>query len=285
MFRTHTERLTNMRQAAVVRALGVQQHISISNEFRLRSQFLADYLVSTDRTALVLAVSGGVDSALAAALCKHAAASVAGGARFVAMRLPYRSQADAADADLVLAAFEPDVRLDVDVAPATDALVSAVEGAGLSLERPAIRDVLIGNVKARQRMVCQYLVAGAMDGLVVGTDHAAEALTGFFTKFGDGGVDVTPLYGLTKSQVRSVARFAGVPEVVIEKTPTADLECDRPQRPDSDVLGLSYDDIDAYLLGQALDPAVITRIEALYVATKHKRAVPAAPPHVTQLPA
>ncbi|GII28639.1 hypothetical protein Pmi06nite_20810 [Planotetraspora mira] len=94
------------------------------------------------------------------------------------------------------------------------------------------QDFLLGNIKARQRMIAQYAVAGALGGLVVGTDHAAEAVTGFFTKHGDGAADVVPLAGLTKRRVRAIAHTLGMPGTLIHKTPTADLESLRPGRPD-----------------------------------------------------
>ena len=133
------------------------------------------------------------------------------------------------------------------------------------------------DVKARQRMVAQYAIASRHRGLVVGTDQAAEAVMGFFTKFGDGAADVTPLFGLTKRQVRAVARALGAPSQIVDKQPTADLETLRPQRPDEDVFGVSYADIDTFLEGGEVgENARHTIIEA-YEATRHKRAMPAAP--------
>ena len=92
-------------------------------------------------------------------------------------------------------------------------------------------DFVLGNTKARMRMVAQYTIAGAHQGLVIGTDHAAEAVMGFFTKFGDGACDLAPLSGLVKHQVRAIARHFGAPESLVEKVPTADLEDLDPEVP------------------------------------------------------
>ena len=103
-------------------------------------------------------------------------------------------------------------------------------------------------------MVAQYAVAGAARGLVVGTDHAAEAVTGFFTKHGDGAADVVPLNGLTKRRVRATAEALGAPGPIVRKIPTADLESLRPGRPDEEAFGFTYDDIDDFLEGLPVRP-------------------------------
>src|SRR3546814_462255 len=112
------------------------------------------------------------------------------------------------------------------------------------------RDFLLGNIKARQRMIAQYAVAGAHRGLVVGTDHAAEALMGFFTKFGDGAADLTPLTGLNKRRVRALAQAMGAPDTLVMKVPTADLESLTPLKPDEDAFGVTYAEIDDFLEGK-----------------------------------
>lgn len=127
-------------------------------------------------------------------------------------------------------------------------------------------------------MVAQYAIAAALNGLVIGTDHAAEAVTGFFTKFGDGGVDAHPLAALTKRQVRALAEYLGVPPGIVAKTPTADLESLRPQVSDEDALGLRYADIDDFLEGQPVRPEVHAEMTRRYTATAHKRTGPLTPP-------
>lgn len=136
---------------------------------------------------------------------------------------------------------------------------------------------MLGNVKARTRMVAQYALANATGGLVIGTDHAAEAVMGFFTKFGDGACDLAPLSGLVKGQVRAIAAHLGAPAELVHKTPTADLEDLAPGRPDEAAYGVTYDQIDAFLHGQPVDAHAFQRIVTAYEASGHKRAHPLTP--------
>ncbi|MFW8641992.1 NAD(+) synthase [Rhizobium beringeri] len=109
----------------------------------------------------------------------------------------------------------------------------------------------LGNIKARQRMIAQYALAGSTRGLVIGTDQAAaEALMGVLHQFGDGAADILPLAGLTKRRVRAIAEHMGAPWELVFKVPTADLESDAPLRPDEEVYGVTYDDIDDFLRGR-----------------------------------
>jgi NAD+ synthase len=126
-------------------------------------------------------------------------------------------------------------------------------------------------------MIAQYAVAGARSGVVIGTDHAAESVMGFFTKFGDGGADVLPLAGLSKRRVRAVAKALGAPEALAHKVPTADLEMLRPLRPDEDAYGIPYDTIDDFLEGKPVSDAARDIILRFYDATLHKRALPYTP--------
>jgi NAD+ synthase len=126
-------------------------------------------------------------------------------------------------------------------------------------------------VKARTRMVVQYEIAGMLDGLVLGTDHSAENITGFYTKYGDGACDLAPLFGLNKRQVRQIAEHLGGPAHIIHKAPTADLETLNPQKEDELALGLSYDDIDDFLEGREVKDAVTEKLLYIYNSTQHKR--------------
>lgn len=114
----------------------------------------------------------------------------------------------------------------------------------------ARQNFVLGNVKARLRMVAQYAIANARGGLVIGTDHAAEAVMGFFTQFGDGACDLAPIAGLVKGQVRALGAHLAAPGHLVLKLPTADLEELRPGRPDEDAHGVSYADINAFLHGR-----------------------------------
>lgn len=171
----------------------------------------------------------------------------------------------------------PDQVLTVDIQPAADAMLRQLKAAGLSFRDAAQEDFVLGNIKARQRMVAQYAVAGTTSGLAVGTDHAAEAMTGFFTKYGDGGFDLTPLGGLTKGRVRAIATALGAEPSLAQKVPTADLETLRPLRPDEAALGVSYEHIDDFLEGRPVPAAAARTIVETYRRTAHKRALPAVP--------
>lgn len=262
-------------QELIIAELGVPASFDADTEIERRVEFLADQLRRTGATTYVLGISGGVDSGTAGRLCQLAVERVraeGGQATFVAMRLPYGVQADEADAQRSLEFIRPDQTLVVDVKPATDALVESVRHAGLG-ER---EDFHTGNIKARQRMIAQYVVAGARGGLVVGTDHAAEAVMGFYTKYGDGACDLTPLSGLTKRRVRAIATRLGASDELTGKVPTADLETDKPGLPDEVVLGVTYDEIDDFLEGHEVTEKAAATIIATHRRTAHKRAVPLA---------
>lgn len=273
--------MANVRDQ-ILAELGVKPAIVPKVEIRQRVDFLKAYLRSTPATGFVLGISGGQDSTLTGRLCQLAAEELrADGheATFVAVRLPYGVQADEDDAQTALRFIRPDRSVTVNVKPGVDA-VSAEAARGLQDvlgDAPALRDFVRGNIKARERMVVQYAIAGQLGMLVVGTDHAAEAVTGFFTKYGDGGVDVTPLTGLTKRQGAALLQELGAPPSVWEKVPTADLEDDRPALPDEVALGLTYAQIDDYLEGADVAPEVSAKLESVFLATRHKRAVPVTP--------
>ncbi|MEU8590135.1 ammonia-dependent NAD(+) synthetase [Streptomyces sp. NPDC048664] len=267
-------------QQDIARDLQVSTSFDAEREIERRVAFLAHQLTSTGLRSLVLGISGGVDSTTTGRLCQLAVERVraeGGQATFVAMRLPYGTQADEKDAQLALEFIRPDRTLTVDVRPAADAALLAVVDAGTAFRDEHHRDFVHGNIKARQRMIAQYAVAGAQEGLVVGTDHAAEAVSGFFTKFGDGAADVVPLTGLTKRRVRAVAQALGAPSELVGKTPTADLETLDPGKPDEDALGVSYDDIDDFLEGKPVGEAAFSTIAGRYRLTEHKRQPPIAP--------
>ena len=120
-------------------------------------------------------------------------------------------------------------------------------------------------------MTAQYEIAGLFSGLVLGTDHSAENITGFYTKWGDGACDLAPLFGLSKRQVRQLAQTMGAPEHIINKTPTADLECDTPQKADENALGMSYDDIDDFLENKPVSATIEQKLIDIYQHTQHKR--------------
>lgn len=268
------------QQRQIIAALEVTQQFDVQSEIARRVAFLRGQLQSSGMRALVLGISGGVDSLTAGLLAQHAARQAreqGQAATFIAMRLPYGVQRDEDDAQRSLDVIGPDQVLTVDIKPASDAMLNALKAAGQVFESAAQEDFVLGNIKARQRMIAQYAVAGAMRGLVIGTDQAAEALMGFFTKHGDGAADLTPLTGLTKRRVRAVAAALGAPDSLVFKVPTADLENLAPLKPDEDAFGVSYDTIDDFLEGKTIANSDADIIFRQYNATAHKRALPAVP--------
>lgn len=263
-------------QERIIKALNVKPAVDPAAEIETRVQFLVDYLLRTGAKGYVLGVSGGQDSSLTGKLVQlavdrlvHAGHDV----QFWALRLPYNVQADEADAQLALQFIAPESSAVFNVARGADGIAAEFDDAF----DEGITDFTKGNVKARQRMVAQYALAGQRGLLVVGTDHAAEALTGFFTKFGDGGVDITPITGLTKRQGRALLEYLGAPRQLYVKAPTADLLDTNPGQTDEANLGITYQDIDDFLEGKDIDGGVAEALELRYLATEHKRRPPATP--------
>ena len=261
-------------QRKIIEELKVQPQINPQDEIRRSVDFLKAYLKKHPfLKALVLGISGGQDSTLAGKLSQIAIQELRKETgvnyQFIAVRLPYGNQADESDAMDAIAFMNADQVVRVNIKPATDAMVASLEENGLK-----ISDFNKGNIKARQRMIAQYGIACANNGAVVGTDHAAEAVTGFYTKFGDGGADITPLWRLDKRQGRAMLEVLGAPRHLYEKVPTADLEEDRPALPDEVALGVTYSDIDDYLEGKDVAPDVAVKIENWFQKTRHKRHLP-----------
>lgn len=270
----------NKEQVRIIEELKVGSSFDAQAEIARRTAFLRDYMMQCQCSSLVLGISGGVDSTTAGLLAQDAVRQArARGyqAQFIAMRLPYGVQKDEEDAQRALQAISPDTVLTIDIKPASDAMLAAAKAAGLTFQSHGQEDFVHGNIKARQRMIAQYAVAGARQGLVIGTDHAAEALVGFFTKFGDGACDITPLTGLNKRRVRALAKAYGASDEIVFKVPTADLENLAPLQPDEVALGVTYEEIDDFLEGKEVSEAAYLTILQRYRSTAHKRALPVDP--------
>ncbi|MGW0532078.1 ammonia-dependent NAD(+) synthetase [Streptomyces sp. NPDC003032] len=264
-------------QQEIARDLLVAATFDAEAEIERRVAFLAERLMTTGLRSLVLGISGGVDSTTAGRLCQLAVErtrSAGHDATFNAMRLPYGVQADEQDAQSALDFIQADQVLTVNVKAASDAALEACLAGGVIFCDERHQDFVHGNIKARQRMIAQYAVAGAHEGLVVGTDHAAEAVSGFFTKYGDGAADVLPLAGLNKRRVRAVAETLGAPTSLVWKIPTADLETLDPGKTDEEALGVTYDEIDDFLEGKPVSERAFETIARRYQATEHKRQLP-----------
>jgi len=249
-------------------------------------RFIKQQLVDSGLQSLVLGISGGIDSCTLGRLAQIAVNELNSESnesytpeyRFIAVRLPYGTQADEADAQASIDFISPSLAVTANVKNGADAIHQASIDA--LNEAPAfdeseigatLDDFVKGNAKARTRMAVQYDIAGLTKGLVLGTDHSAENITGFYTKYGDGACDLAPLFGLNKRQVRQVAQYLGAPENIITKAPTADLESLQPQLADEASLGLSYDQIDDFLEGKSHDSQADEKLIKIYTKTQHKR--------------
>lgn len=258
----------------------VLPEIDADFEIQRRIAFIQNKLKQSGTKTLVLGISGGVDSTTCGRLAQLAindlnTNSHSNDYQFIAVRLPYGEQQDEDEAQLALQFIQPSQSVSVNIKEGVDgthaSTLFALEGTGLIPEDKAKVDFVKGNVKARTRMIAQYEIAGLVGGLVLGTDHSAENITGFYTKFGDGACDLAPLFGLNKRQVRKIAAHLGAPEQLVSKVPTADLEELAPQKADEDALLVSYDQIDDFLEGKPVDDFARERLIAIYKATQHKR--------------
>lgn len=266
-----------MKQQEIIRTIGVKPVIDAKEEIRERITFLKEYVMRAKAKGFVLGISGGQDSTLAGRLCQLAVEELreetGGEYTFYAVRLPYGQQKDEEDAQKALDFIRPDESLSVNIKAAVDASAAAF----LEATGETISDFHKGNTKARERMKVQYDLAAHYGCLVVGTDHAAEYVTGFYTKHGDGACDLTPLSGLNKRQGRILLRELDAPEKLIVKVPTADLEENKPGIPDEVALGMTYEQIDDYLEGKTIDPEVARKLEGIYERAAHKHHMPASP--------
>ncbi|MGO1433156.1 MAG: ammonia-dependent NAD(+) synthetase [Ruoffia tabacinasalis] len=262
-------------QKEIIEELKVLPEIDVQKEIRRSVDFLKNYLLKNQGlSTYVLGISGGQDSTLAGRLAQMAISELreeTGDERyqFIAVRLPYGVQADESDAQLALEFIQADQTMTVNIEAATNTMIEAVE-----VNNIEVNDYHKGNVKARQRMIAQFTIAGQLAGAVIGTDHAAESVTGFFTKFGDGAADILPLWRLNKSQGAEMLKELGAVKELYEKVPTADLEENRPQLADEDALGVSYKAIDAYLRGEDVAEKDAKVIEDWFIRTRHKRHLP-----------
>ncbi|WP_124058276.1 ammonia-dependent NAD(+) synthetase [Vaginisenegalia massiliensis] len=262
-------------QAQIIQELKVQSQIDPQEEIRRSIDFMKAYLLAHPfLKSYILGISGGQDSTLAGRLAQMAVEELRqeqpqADYRFIAVRLPYGQQADEADAQAALAFIQPDQVVEVNIKAATDAMV-----AELIQEGQAVSDFNRGNIKARQRMIAQFAIAGQQQGAVIGTDHAAESVTGFYTKFGDGAADIVPLWRLNKRQGAAMLQHLGAPAALYQKIPTADLEDDRPMLADETALGVTYQAIDDYLEGKSVSEEAANKIETWYLRSQHKRHLP-----------
>ncbi|MGG1676928.1 ammonia-dependent NAD(+) synthetase [Neobacillus sp. NRS-1170] len=261
-------------QSQIMKELNVSSFIQPKEEIRKRIDFLKNYLRKTKAKGYVLGISGGQDSTLAGRLAQLAVEELRNEgteAFFIAIRLPYGVQQDEEDARRSLDFIKADHETVFNIKSPVDEVQNEYN---TNYEGEAISDYQKGNIKARMRMIAQYAIGGMEGMLVIGTDHAAEAVTGFFTKYGDGGTDILPLTGLTKRQGKALLKELGADERLYLKVPTADLLDQKPGQADETELGITYDELDDYLEGKPVSPEVADKVEKRYLMTEHKRRPP-----------
>lgn len=259
--------------------------------------WLREHVSAAGARGLVVGLSGGIDSAVVAGLCQMATPD-----QVIGVLLPCQTDPqDEADARLVaehfrLAALRVDLepaceqlaadlraglaRLTADHGPSSSAPRLGLSSPGVDHATPPTDDlegrVPSANLKPRLRMSALYFVANSLNCLVAGTSNRCELTIGYFTKHGDGGADLLPIGHLLKSEVRALARDLGVPELIVEKPPSAGLWAGQS---DEDDMGFTYADLERYLTRgpDGVAPALALRIERLIRRTDHKRAMPPRP--------
>lgn len=260
-------------QQEIIARLGVKPEIDVDAEIRKRVDFLKQHVSANGLSGLLIAISGGLDSAVAAGLCKLATDELTQetGKPHITLGVfqPYGEQSDIAHSYAVAEAFQLTHKVETNIEQAVDEIAIEVEYAFKTLGQSRhISRSGKGNVMARTRMVIQYALAFDMNLLVVGTDHASESITGFYTKWGDGAVDIEPLSSLNKRQVKLLGERLGVPRSVLDKAPTAGLW---EGQTDEGELGVTYEDNSDYLEGKAIGEDAKVKLEKHYMRTEHKR--------------
>ncbi|SJZ48926.1 NAD(+) synthase [Selenihalanaerobacter shriftii] len=213
----------------------------------------------------VIGLSGGIDSAVTSVLCRKAFPN-----NTVGLILPcYSNSNDAEDAKLVANQFNIGVKV-INLNEPFDVLLSEI-----GVEESKKEDnMAIANIKPRLRMTTLYYYAAKLNRLVVGTDNRSELKIGYFTKHGDGGVDIAPLGNLVKTEVRELAKYLGIPDKIINKPPSAGLWDDQT---DEEELGITYKELDHYILTGEAEPKVKRKIEELDAKSSHKLGLPPVP--------
>jgi len=263
------------RQEEIITELKVKPVIDPHKEIRKSVDFMKEYARKHNfLNGFVLGISGGQDSTLVGKLAQLAVDELNNeeqttGYQFIAVRLPYGSQFDEDDCQDALEFIKPTRVYTVNIKESVDASERVLKEAGVTLS-----DFAKGNEKARERMKVQYSIAAMHNCVVLGSDQAAESITGFYTKFGDGGADLMPIFRLNKRQGKQLLEKLECPPHLYMKVPTADLEEDKPAIPDEMALGVTYDNIDDYLEGKEIPEQPRERIENYFLRSAHKRHMP-----------
>ena len=222
-------------------------------------KFLKEYLENNHMDTYVLGISGGVDSSLCAALARNAV----GKDRLHCLILPINSIKEDEEDALTLVK-DLDLKYDIiDASEAFDSYVKEFARNGIELDRSTL-----GNLKARMRMSILYAIAQKERGLVIGTDNADERCVGYFTKYGDGACDILPIAHLVKAEVVEASKILGIRSSLAERVPSAGLY---EGQTDEKEMGVTYQDLDAYVLGKEVNETAKKRIQYLEKISEHKR--------------
>ena len=268
-------------QEEIIQALGVTSAFDAAQEAQRRTEFLATYLRKAGLETYVLGISGGVDSLAAAMLAQRAVRGLREtgyDATFIAVRLPYGVQADETDAQRAIDTIGADRLLRIDIKPASDAMLRSIRESGQDFGEAAREDFLLGNIKARQRMIAQYARCGSQPR----SGHRNRSCGGS----PDGFLHQAWRWRRRHSSARRAEQTSGESRLpliwepllaLVQKVPTADLETLVPLRPDEDAYGVTYEQIDDFLEGKAIEEVARQRILETYRGSAHKRASAVSP--------
>ena len=225
--------------------------------------WIGEQVLAAGCKGVVAGMSGGLDSSVLAVLCHQAFPQ-----NMLGVLMPcYSSQEDDEHALAVASQFSIPTKVVV-LNPVFDALLKALPGDGAE---PSVSRLAKANLKVRLRMLTLYYFANQFKYIVAGAGNRSELAVGYFTKYGDGGVDILPLGNLVKGQVRELANFLGIPQPIINKPPSAGLW---QGQTDEGELGLSYEELDRYLVTGQASIGLRQKIESMTAASAHKRLPP-----------
>ena len=229
-------------------------------------QWIKEQVLEAKKTGTVVGLSGGIDSAVVAVLCKRAFPDTT-----LAAILPcYSNKMDVIHAYKVAQKFDIRTEL-INLETVYDSIIKLLP----QEEQYHSNDKLAqANIKPRLRMTTLYYLAAQLDYLVIGTGNRSEIAIGYSTKYGDGGVDILPLGNLVKRQVKELAAYLEIPREVINKPPSAGLW---EGQTDEGEMGLTYNELDRYLTTGEASDIVKTKIETMAAVSAHKRAMPQIP--------
>ncbi|MGE5379568.1 MAG: NAD(+) synthase [Methylocystaceae bacterium] len=223
-------------------------------------KWMQERIQAAGAKGLVVGLSGGIDSAVVAALAQRAVGSAVAG-----IMMPCHSIREDLEHAYLLARHLNMEHHEVDLTPAYDSLIAQMTGLQLTGEREQLARA---NIKPRLRMTTLYYFAQSRGYLVAGTGNKSELTVGYFTKYGDAGVDILPLADLVKTEVRELAAYLQIPPVIIEKHPSAGLW---QGQTDEKEMGFTYEQLDNYILTGKADPAIKTKIQKMEQVSEHKR--------------